>query len=161
MKTLSDERLAEIRERAEWEYALHAGQPRNEMRGTILFLVGASVDLLDEVERLRAEVLRREIALTGLTPMGSEYSNAPEKCAQFARDARAGEHAAWMKTVKRLKESEAENERLRARNAALVEVLRSVEWIDNVICPRCRAYKTPQGHHPDCALDAALRGANE
>lgn len=50
---LSDERLREIRARCEWEYALHAGQPRNEERRTILFLVGASIDLLAEVERLR------------------------------------------------------------------------------------------------------------
>ena len=50
---LSDERRTEIRKRAEWEYALHAGQPRNEERGAILFLVGASIDLLGEVDRLR------------------------------------------------------------------------------------------------------------
>ena len=109
---LSDERRAEIRKRAEWEYALHAGQPRNTERGAILFLIRTSIDLLAEVDRLRA------------------------------------------------------------RNAELVKVLRSVEWEpiyftyeatiedEPEICTRCHRRRT-DGHAPDCELAAALRDAHE
>jgi len=66
----------------------------------------------------------------------------------------------------------AEVERLRARNAALEGVLREVEWGAGTYvydddggrmiptCPRCLAEKR-EGHAPDCALDAALRASNE
>ena len=60
---------------------------------------------------------------------------------------------------------ESELERLCARNAEMVEVLREVEWNGQMdedefgnpmaTCPRCDAWR-PQGHAPDCALDAAL-----
>ena len=65
---------------------------------------------------------------------------------------------------------ESELERLRARNAELVAVLRSVEWkgpVESVetedgyrtarLCPRCLGDRL-EDHAPDCALDAALRG---
>ncbi len=52
------------------------------------------------------------------------------------------------------------------RNAALVEVLRSVEWEGEQTtdanddywptCPQCGC-RRPDGHAPDCALAAALR----
>ena len=62
---------------------------------------------------------------------------------------------------------ESELERLRARNAELVEVLRSVEWVQDDLmyeypkrwCPRCQGVEPD--HHSDCALDAALRASNE
>lgn len=58
----------------------------------------------------------------------------------------------------------AEVERLRSRNAELVEVLRGVEWVERVDgvgrlyghCPSCQ--RDEPRHAPDCALDAALRG---
>lgn len=62
-----------------------------------------------------------------------------------------------------LREYEAEITRLRARNAELVAVLREVEWSGvrkedgETICPTCLWLKD-DGHAPDCALDAALRG---
>jgi len=67
---------------------------------------------------------------------------------------------------------ESELERLRARNAELVAVLRSVEWGAGTwaydydggrmipTCPRCLG-ENNYGHDDDCALDAALRGASE
>ena len=61
---------------------------------------------------------------------------------------------------------ESELERLRARNAELVAVLREVEWVEPEPTPRAEAYclwceAVCDDHAPDCALDAALRGANE
>lgn len=57
-----------------------------------------------------------------------------------------------------------EVDRLRARNAELVAVLREVAWDDGVEGPRCcrlcGEYED-EGHAPDCALDAALRDAHE
>jgi hypothetical protein len=59
----------------------------------------------------------------------------------------------------------AEVERLRARVAALEGVLRSVEWFGDTgddrwySCPSCGQHQPY--HAPDCALDAALRGAGE
>lgn len=67
---------------------------------------------------------------------------------------------------------QAEIDRLRARNAELVAVLRSVEWGTNVwdyddgggcarpACPQCLA-EWRDGHFADCALDAALRGGTD
>ena len=66
----------------------------------------------------------------------------------------------------------AEVARLRARVAALEGVLRSVEWGTGTYvydddggrmiptCPRCLSTRN-DGHYSDCALDAALRGADE
>jgi len=59
----------------------------------------------------------------------------------------------------------AEVARLRARVAALEGVLRSVEWFGDTgddrwySCPCCGQHQPY--HAPDCALDAALRGADE
>ena len=67
---------------------------------------------------------------------------------------------------------ESELERLRARNAELVAVLREVAWGAGTwaydddggrmipTCPRCLG-ENNYGHDDDCALDAALRGADE
>ena len=60
---------------------------------------------------------------------------------------------------------ESELERLRARNAELVEVLRSVEWFGDTgddrwySCPSCGQHQPY--HALDCALDAALREVSD
>ncbi|MFA4972657.1 MAG: hypothetical protein WC683_08585 [bacterium] len=59
----------------------------------------------------------------------------------------------------------AEVDRLRARVARLEGVLREVEWSGDTgddrwnSCPYCEGHQPD--HAPDCALDAALRGADE
>ena len=53
----------------------------------------------------------------------------------------------------------ADLKRAESDRAALVEVLRSVEWAGDDFgydaCPKCNAIKS-ENHRPDCALDAAL-----
>lgn len=123
-------------------------------------------DLLAEVERLRKEVLRREIALTSLTPLGSEWCNVPEKCAEFSRNERNKANARWHEWVRRLKESQAEVTRLRSRVARLEGVLRSEMWdypegLDRRrLCRGCGRYED-DGHAPDCELAAALREGSD
>ena len=56
----------------------------------------------EQVERLKGEVRRREIALTSLTPLGSEWCNAPEKCAEFSRNEREKANDRWHEWVRRL-----------------------------------------------------------
>ena len=158
---LSDERIAEIRERCDkatpgpWSVDEESGDvwvpsiwrsvaiiedldlPLVNPAADRAFIAAARQDvpdLLAEVERLRKEVLRREIALTSLTPLGSEWCNDPEKCAEFSRNERNKANDRWREWVRRLNESKAEVARLRARVAALEEQngrLRAM--VDNVV----------------------------
>lgn len=61
---LSDERLTEIRERAEYEYPIYEDQPWDPEHAAILFLSEAATDLLNELDRLRARVAELEDANT-------------------------------------------------------------------------------------------------
>ena len=59
----------------------------------------------------------------------------------------------------------AEVDRLRARNAKALEVLRGLEWnahgdVRDDLCPVCWA-APEEGHTPDCRLGAALKGASD
>jgi hypothetical protein len=62
-------------------------------------------ELLAEVERLRGEVHRREVALCSLTPGGSEFSNDPDGCVQWVRAARNNQHELIVKLIKEARSS--------------------------------------------------------
>lgn len=134
-------------------------------------------DLLDEVERLRAE----NAALMTELIDADRYVGGAETDVETLR-ARVAELEEQDNRVQamadRLAEQAAEH-LLRARAAErrvaeLVAVLRSVEWNGAVVltvagcppnvvavCPICQNPKKSQRHYSDCALDAALRKADD
>ena len=140
---LSDERLAArtIAQFRHWVALSDSTEDAAEQRLLDAMLAASVPDLLDEVERLRA----RNAEL--------EEQNARW---QVMVDRIAGQSADYL-----LRAREAER-----RIAGLVAVLREVEWSGvrkedgETICPTCLWLKD-DGHAPDCALDAALRGADE
>ena len=201
---LSDERLAEIRERCDkatqgpWEleikgadaaplvivwarYPHREGLHRHFITYTeygekpdpdvfqrnsdnYAFIAAARTDmpdLLAEVERLRA--LERDIYAALVAKQQEADRLAGDYVAIRAENQSLRDHHYDLRT---------EVARLRARNAELVAVLRSVEWGAGTwaydydggrmipTCPRCLGEKN-YGHDDDCALDAALRASNE
>lgn len=115
---LSEERIAEMREF--WDG--HEDGDTSDDRAVWRFVHHASLDLLDEVERLRALVRDLNAALVAKQQEG---------------DSLAGHYVA-----------------IRAENQSLRDHHYSLD-----ACPECG--RLPPDHALDCALDAALRGADE
>ena len=123
----------------------------------------ADEDLLDEITALETEVERLRALERDI------YAALVAK--QQEADRLAGDYVAIRAENQSLRDHrydlQTEVARLRARNAELVAVLREVEWVRDEEgyeypdrwCPRCQ--KNEPNHSPDCALDAALRGADE
>lgn len=68
-----------------------------------------------ELEKVKAQVQRRDLLLQSLTPGGSEYVNAPERCAAYAQKVKRDQHEHIVQVTKRAKEAEAERDALRER----------------------------------------------
>ena len=138
----SDERLTArtIAQFRHWVALSDSTEDADERRRLDAMLAASVPDLLDEVERLRAEN-------AGL---------------QHLADCQAGYVDGTATVNERLRQCRADRKALRARVAELVAVLREVEWVREDLmyeyperwCPRCQGVEP--AHHSDCALDAAL-----
>jgi hypothetical protein len=161
---LSDERLAELTYRLK-------GPVTNPLdwwcEADDLFKIGN--ELLAEVERLRAHnATLRDMLFT----IGRELLAEVERLRSWLRECDVaiggdGSDDSLLGLVYTCGEGKAamtEVERLRAKNAELVKVLRGVEWYgsdgETYWCPICGEYDH-EGHLEDCSLAAALKEASD
>jgi hypothetical protein len=81
------------------------------------------MELRDELAEKDAWIDKLNRALVSLTPLGSEFHMNPERCVQFVRDMREGEHRALVDAVKARRAAEAQIERLTAALQSIVDDL--------------------------------------
>jgi hypothetical protein len=76
----------------------------------------SSVDVLRQSYREALEEnARLKLLLCALTPGGSEFVDSPENCVAWVQERERSKHEIIVRQVKRIRELEAENARLRLR----------------------------------------------